>query len=129
VKAKGIESIVDPSIDRWVAKSFLADEARKEALRKIVRGTSVDGYVGSSIALQGLNYGARLKDIKVPMLYLTGDEDKGASPETMKAMRDATPEAQYAEIPNSGHLSSFEQPQAVAAAIDKFISGLGAKAA
>jgi pimeloyl-ACP methyl ester carboxylesterase len=65
----------------------------------------------------------------VPTLYLTGEEDKGASPEVMKAMRDATPGAQFTEIPNAGHLSSFEQPKAVAAAIDKFISGLAAKAA
>jgi pimeloyl-ACP methyl ester carboxylesterase len=44
-------------------------------------------------------------------------------------MRDATPGAQFTEIPNAGHLSGFEQPKAVAAAIDKFISGLAAKAA
>ena len=129
VQAKGIEAIVEPSIQRWVAKSFLADEPRKEKLRKIVRGTSVNGYVGSSIALQGLNYGNRLRTIRVPTLYLTGDEDQGASPATMQAMRDETPGSQYAEIPDSGHLSSLEQPKAVAAAIDKFISGLAAKAA
>lgn len=129
VKAKGIEVIVEPSIARWVAKSFHNDPARKARLEQIVRGTSVNGYVGSSIALQGLNYGSRLGTIRVPTLYLTGEEDQGASPAVMQAMRDQTPGAQYAEIPNAGHLSSFEQPKAVAAAIDKFISGLAAKAA
>jgi 3-oxoadipate enol-lactonase len=129
VKSKGIEAIVDPSIQRWVAKSFHNDPARGEKLKAIVRGTSVNGYVGSSIALQGLNYGARLGQIKVPTLYLTGDEDQGASPAVMQALRDQTPGAQYAEIPSAGHLSSFEQPKAVAAAVEKFISGLSAKAA
>ena len=127
VTAQGIEAVVDPSIDRWVAKSFHDDPARKDALRAIVRGTSVPGYIGSSQALQGLNYGAGLKTISVPTLYLTGDEDKGASPATMQAMQKETPGAKYAEIANSGHLSSFEQPKAVAEAIDKFISGLGAR--
>lgn len=129
VKANGIEAIVEPSIARWVAKSFQNEPARKARLAEIVRGTSVNGYVGSSIALQGLNYGNRLGQIRVPVLYLTGDEDQGAPPAVMQAMRDATPGAQYAEIPNAGHLSSFEQPQAVAAAIDKFISSLAVKAA
>jgi 3-oxoadipate enol-lactonase len=129
VLKNGIEAIVDDSISRWVAKSFYQDTAKHERLRQIVRGTSVAGYIGSSQALQGLNYGGRLGEIRVPTLYLTGEEDKGASPEVMKAMRDATPGAQFTEIPNAGHLSSFEQPKAVAAAIDKFISGLAAKAA
>lgn len=120
----GIEAIVEDSINRWVAKSFFADKAKHERLRGIVRGTSVPGYIGSSQALQGLNYGARLGEIRVPALYLTGEEDKGASPEVMKAMCDATPGAKFVAIPDCGHLSSFEQPKAVAAAIDSYISGL-----
>lgn len=120
----GIEAIVEESIGRWVAKSFFGDKAKHERLKQIVRGTSVPGYIGSSQALQGLNYGSRLGELKVPTLYLTGDQDKGASPEVMKAMRDKTPGAQFAEIRDCGHLSSFEQPKAVAEALDRFISGL-----
>lgn len=129
VIAKGIEAIVDESIGRWVAKSFYEDKAKHERLKAIVRGTSVPGYIGSSQALQGLNYGARLGEIRVPTLYLTGEEDKGASPEVMKAMQAKTPGSQFVAIPQAGHLSSFERPQAVAAAIDRFISGLVAQAA
>jgi 3-oxoadipate enol-lactonase len=125
----GIEAIVDESIGRWVAKSFFDDNAKHERLKGIVRGTSVPGYIGSSQALQGLNYGNRLGEIRVPTLYLTGEEDKGASPEVMKAMQAKTPGAQFAEIPQAGHLSSFERPKAVAEALDRFISGLVARAA
>jgi 3-oxoadipate enol-lactonase len=87
------------------------------------------GYIGSSQALQGLNYGARLGEIRVPALYLTGEEDKGASPEVMKGLAAQTPGAQFVAIPRAGHLSSYERPQAVAEAIDRFISGLGTRAA
>lgn len=125
----GIEAIVDESIGRWVGKSFHEDKAKHERLRAIVRGTSVPGYIGSSQALQGLNYGDRLGEIRVPALYLTGDEDKGAPPEVMQAMQAKTPGAQFVAIPGAGHLSSFERPQAVAEAIDGFISGLVARAA
>jgi 3-oxoadipate enol-lactonase len=129
VIANGIEAIVDESIGRWVAKSFYDDKERHERLRTIVRGTSVLGYIGSSQALQGLNYGARLGEIRVPALYLTGEEDKGASPEVMKGLAAQTPGAQFVAIPRAGHLSSYERPQAVAEAIDRFISGLGTRAA
>lgn len=124
----GIEAIVDDSISRWVAKSFFEDKAKHERLREIVRGTSVPGYIGSSQALQGLNYGGRLGEISVPTLYLTGEEDKGASPDVMKGLQAQTPGAQFAEIPQAGHLSSFERPKEVAEAIDRFISGLSTKA-
>jgi 3-oxoadipate enol-lactonase len=129
VLKSGIETIVDDSISRWVAKSFYDDKGKHERLKSIVRGTSVPGYIGSSQALQGLNYGARLGEIRVPTLYLTGEEDKGASPEVMKGLQAQTPGAQFAEIPKAGHLSSYERPQAVAEAIDRFISGLVARAA
>jgi 3-oxoadipate enol-lactonase len=125
----GIEAIVDDSIKRWVGKSFYDDKARHERLKAIVRGTSVPGYIGSSQALQGLNYGSRLGEIRVPTLYLTGEEDKGASPEVMQAMQAKTPGARFVAIPGAGHLSSFERPRAVAEAIDGFISGLVARAA
>jgi 3-oxoadipate enol-lactonase len=129
VLKNGIEAIVDDSITRWVAKSFYDDKAKHERLKQIVRGTSVPGYIGSSQALQGLNFGGRLGQIKVPTLYLTGEEDKGASPEVMKGLQAQTPGAQFAEIPRAGHLSSYERPKAVADAIDGFISGLVARAA
>lgn len=127
VEAKGIEAIVESSISRWVAKSFYDDAARHERLKALVRATSAAGYIGSSQALQGLDYGARLGGIKVPTLYLTGEEDKGAPPAVMKELQAQTPQSRYVEIPNAGHLSSFEQPKAVAEAIDRFVSGVGGR--
>src|SRR4051812_20101382 len=129
VREKGMEGLVEPTGSRWLTKEFYADKARTDPLRELIRKTPVDGYCGSAVALQGLNYGPRLKDIRVPMLYLTGAQDGGAPPDVMKEMADATPGAQFVSIPNSGHISTVEQPAAVAAAIDKFISSLAARAA
>jgi 3-oxoadipate enol-lactonase len=124
VRAKGMEALVEPTVSRWLTQEFYADKARTDPLRALIRNTPVDGYCGSAAALQGLNYGARLGSIKVPMLYLTGAEDSGAPPAVMREMAAQTPGAQFVEIPHAGHISTVEQPQAVAAAIDKFISGL-----
>lgn len=129
VRAKGMEVLVEPTVSRWLTKDFHADKARTDPLRELIRRTPVDGYCGSATALQGLNYGSRLGQIRVPMLYLTGAQDNGAPPAVMKEMAVQTPGAQFVEIANSGHISTVEQPKAVADTIDKFISSLAQRAA
>jgi pimeloyl-ACP methyl ester carboxylesterase len=47
----------------------------------------------------------------------------------MREMAAQTPGAAFVEIPHAGHISTVEQPQAVAVAIDKFISGVTRQAA
>ena len=129
VRASGMDVLVEPTVSRWLTKGFYQDKARTDPLRDLIRNSPVDGYCGSAAALQGLNYGPRLGQIRVPMLYLTGAQDNGAPPAVMREMAQQTPGAQFVEIPNAGHISTVEQPQAVADAIDKFIGSLAARAA
>jgi 3-oxoadipate enol-lactonase len=124
-----METLIEPTVSRWLTQEFYADKARTDPLRALIRNTPADGYCGSAAALQGLAYGPRLGQIKVPMLYLTGAEDNGAPPAVMREMAAQTPGATFVEIPHAGHISTVEQPQAVAAAIDKFISGVSRQAA
>lgn len=129
VREKGMKVLVEPTVSRWLTKGFYEDKVRTDPLRTLISNTPVDGYCGSAVALQGLNYGPRLGQIKVPMLYLTGAQDGGAPPAVMREMAEQTPGAQFVEIPNSGHISTVEQPKAVADAIDKFIGSLASRAA
>jgi 3-oxoadipate enol-lactonase len=129
VRASGMDVLVEPTVSRWVTKEFYADKTKSDMLRDLIRKTPVDGYVGSGVALQGLNFGHRLATIRVPMLYLTGAQDSGAPSDVMQEMAQQTPGAQFIEIPNAGHISTVEQPKAIADAIDRFIGSLAAKAA
>lgn len=129
VRQHGMEALVEPTVARWLHKDVLADKARTEPLRQLIRNTPAAGFCGSAAALQGLDYGGRLAGIRVPMLYLAGAQDGGAPPDAMREMAQATPGAQYVEIAESGHISTVEQPKAVAEAIDRFVSGLAARAA
>jgi 3-oxoadipate enol-lactonase len=129
VREKGMEVLVEPTVSRWLTKAFYENKTSTDPLRTLIRNTPVDGYCGSAVALQGLNYGPRLGNIKVPMLYLTGAQDGGAPPAVMREMAEQTSGAQFVEIPNAGHISTVEQPKAVADAIDKFIGSRAARAA
>jgi pimeloyl-ACP methyl ester carboxylesterase len=53
-----------------------------------------------------------LAKIEVPTLVLGGDKDTFTPPATCQALASAIPGAKFALIPDAGHLSSLENPQA-----------------
>jgi 3-oxoadipate enol-lactonase len=125
VRARGMEAIVESTVTRWFAPDALQRRADVvEQLRGLVRGTSVPGYCGSATALQKLDYGRRLGEIRVPTLFLTGAQDQGAPPAVMREMQQAVRGSRFVEIPDAGHISAAEQPTAVAKAIEAFLDDI-----
>lgn len=129
VRADGIEVMVEPSVTRWFTEAFQHTEtARMEAMRTMIRRTSVDGYAGSAAALRALDYERHLAGLRVPTLFLVGSDDAGAPPAVMRRMHEKTPGSRFAEIAEAGHLSVVEQPQAFARALLDFLSEVEAGA-
>lgn len=58
-----------------------------------------------------------LPAIACPTLVLVGDGDQLTPPELAQEMADLIPGARRVVAPQSGHLSTLEQPQAVTAAL------------
>jgi pimeloyl-ACP methyl ester carboxylesterase len=63
--------------------------------------------------------------IRVPVLVVAGDDDQIAPATEMKAMARAIPGAQFTLVPDAGHLTPLEQPQALNQAISGFLGALG----
>lgn len=122
VQAGGVETIVEPTLERWFASPFKARDDRMAFMRAMMLRTSVEGYIGSAEALKELDYARRLPEIALPTLFIVGSEDVGAPPSTMRAMHEATPGSGFVEIEGAGHLSAVEQPHAVATAIMNFLN-------
>lgn len=121
VLAQGMESIVEQSMARWFAPGFRERHPGRAAqVEAMIRRTSPNGYRGCAAALLTLDYSRQLARIATPTLYLVGEHDQGAPPATVRRMQEATPAAQYVEIPEAGHLSCIEQPDAVADALANF---------
>jgi pimeloyl-ACP methyl ester carboxylesterase len=62
-----------------------------------------------------------LPQIDVPTLVIVGQYDAISPVEEMRQIAEAIPSAEFAEIPNAGHLATLENPTAVNEAISKFI--------
>ena len=67
----------------------------------------------------GLNTTARLKDIKLPVLAITGIED-GAAGGT-KYIGETVPGAKFVGIPQAAHIANVEQPEAFNRALREFL--------
>ena len=63
----------------------------------------------------------RLSDIEVPVLSVHGTEDISLEPERTESMLEALPNARQALIPEAGHSSNTENPDAANDAIREFL--------
>lgn len=65
-----------------------------------------------------------LPDIAVPALVVVGEHDAITPVDDARAMTDAIPDADLHVIPDAGHLSSMENPEAFNAALREYLGGL-----
>ena len=115
----GMAALVDSTMERWFTPAFRSSPpARKIA--ELIRATPVPGFVGCGRAIMGLNTTARLKDIRLPVLAITGEAD-GAAPGT-RYIGEHVPGAKFVSIPNAAHISNVEQPEAFNRALREFLS-------
>jgi pimeloyl-ACP methyl ester carboxylesterase len=64
---------------------------------------------------------AGLSSIDVPTLVLVGDHDQLSSPDVARAMHEEIPGSHLAVLPNAGHLTNLEVPDAFNQALGDFL--------
>ena len=117
-ESKGMAGLLDSTMERWFTPPFRSSpEAKKIAA--LILATPVAGYVGCGRAIMGLNTTARLKDIKVPVLAITGNDD-GAAGGT-RFIGENVPGARFVGIPQASHIANVEQPEAFNRALRDFL--------
>src|SRR3954469_18328335 len=93
------------------------------AVRRIVERTSPAAIAAAQRGMAARpDMTAFLPEITVPTLVVVGDEDAISPPAEMKSIADAIPNSKFVVIPNSGHMSTMENPVALNAAIQDFLS-------
>jgi proline iminopeptidase len=69
---------------------------------------------------KNFNVTGELKDVKVPVLYTVGEFDE-ADPATVKHFASLTPGAKVVVIPGSAHVTTWDNPTAMTAAVRAFL--------
>jgi 3-oxoadipate enol-lactonase len=121
--SEGIEAVVDGSMERWFTAPFRERKPPAlERLRARAVQTSLDGFIGCARAVQGLAYLPRLHEITAPTLFLVGSDDPAAPPAVMEDMAGRVAGSRFVVLPEAGHLTSVEQPEAYTAAVTTFLA-------
>ena len=113
VSTNGLESIVEPTVQRWFSEDFKSRHPEVlENIRKMIRSTTQEGYMGVTAAFLGLDVEAELGSIKAPTLYVSGAEDKlGGPPALMAGLAAKVNGARHVSVPNAAHIANIQNPE------------------
>jgi pimeloyl-ACP methyl ester carboxylesterase len=81
-------------------------------------------FYGDFLACDGFDVSGEIAQIRQPALVLCGAEDRLTSPRYSEFLANQIPNAQLVVLAQAGHMVMLEQPQAVAAALAKFLGSL-----
>ena len=105
-------------VQGMVAPCRLQDHSLIESIVQMFERKSPDVFEAQMNALLGRPDATPvLAQIRCPALILTGREDAWSPPATHQLMAGAIPNAKLVIVPDSGHMSTMEQPAAVAQAM------------
>jgi 3-oxoadipate enol-lactonase len=118
-ESQGMKALVESTMQRWFTEPFRSSPAAQK-IAELIASTPVAGYVGCGRAIMKLNTTARLKDIALPVLAITGEQD--ASAPGTRYIGENVPGAKLVVIPQAAHIANVEQPAAFNRALREFLS-------
>ena len=121
VRTGGLETMEAPTMERWFSAGFRA--RRPEDIRgyaKMLRQTSIEGYVGTCCALRDADFREALVRIDCPTLVLCGAEDVATPPELGRELASGIRGAQFSLIDHAAHLPCIEEPKVMAERMRQF---------
>jgi pimeloyl-ACP methyl ester carboxylesterase len=122
----GVQALKDGMLPKLVAPQ--SKEQMPETFAKLERMFDTNPPKGIAAALRGMavrqDWGARLKDIRVPTLVVVGEKDAISTPDEMKKIADGIPGARFVKIEGVGHMSPMENAAKFNAALREFGTGL-----
>jgi pimeloyl-ACP methyl ester carboxylesterase len=110
--------IADDQFPLLVHRKRHSDEALKAVVRAMNQETGAEAYIRQQEAIMSRpDSRPGLGAIKCPTLVLVGDEDQLTPPELAREITNGIRGARLVIVPESGHLSTLEQPHAVTHAL------------
>ena len=111
-----------------MANAFLTDPKRAELRKKWRQYFVCNHRVGVTRAVKGVitRHGVydQLSKIDIPTLIIVGEQDIATVPEKSKRIHESISNSKMVTIPNAGHMSPVEEPEAVNIALNEFLANL-----
>jgi 3-oxoadipate enol-lactonase len=121
-QTKGIEGLLDSTIQRWFTSQFIARDPQSiEKVRRMISGTRVEGYIACASAVRDMAQTTMLLQVKSPTLILVGYQDPACTVEHSIVLHRMIDGSEMVILEQAAHLSNIEQPQAFNRALRAFI--------
>jgi 3-oxoadipate enol-lactonase len=126
VQEQGSTAIMDKLLPKLLSESTPADKPEvAEKTKAIGSRQKPESIVKALYALKERSDAmAGLKQVTVPTLILVGEEDRVTPPAAAQVIKEAVPYSHLITIPNAGHLSNLENPEAFNTALWEFVAPL-----
>ncbi|USG63014.1 alpha/beta hydrolase [Sneathiella marina] len=111
VQENGIEAQVESSMARWFAEGALNHRPDLDArVRAMIKGTSVDGYVGCSQAIQAIDLVDLIPAIEASTLVIVGRQDMGTPIASSELIHRQIEDSKMVILENASHQAAMEKP-------------------
>ena len=121
---QGIASLVDSTMERWFVAGSLDNRPELDArVRKMFLETSIEGYVGCSHAIAGIDLKDRIPAIKAPTLILVGREDMGTPVSSSELIHRQIEGSKLIVVDNAAHQLAMDKPEIFNAEVRKHLAG------
>jgi 3-oxoadipate enol-lactonase len=127
IQARGVHAFAQEFVKSIFApRTFTHRHEAVELIKQIIGSNQPTAVCGALLALAArTDTTARLVSISVPTLLLVGEHDQLTPPSATKAMHDRIQGSRMHIIPEAGHMSNLENPEAFNALIESFLLELG----
>lgn len=114
------------AVDQVVKWSYhqAVDTKLAKLLKKQLLGNRTVVMYGDYLACNAFNVLERVAQIRAPALALCGADDRMTPPRLSEQLAASIPGARLAMVPEAGHMVMQEKPEATAAALREFLSGI-----
>ena len=120
----GMEALAQLQWPQLVHPMRYGDVQLKDDIRHMALDTGLEVYLRHCTAIMNrADSRPDLSRIKVPTLVLTGDKDQLTPPDKAREIADAISGASLVIVPDCGHMSTMERPEAVNAALTAWLEG------
>ncbi len=121
VRAEGMASVVEPTLERWLTPEFLAVESPElRATREQLLDTDPQGYAGCAMAVGQMDLRDDLASITAPSLVIVADDDPSTPPSHGTLIAETIGGAGLVRVAGR-HLALVEQPEVFVGIIREFL--------
>ena len=119
-----LQEVADLQFPMMFSEARHGDQRLRDLNRQMATDVGAEAFARQQTAIIGRpDSRPDLGDIACPTLVLVGESDTITPPERAKEMADVISDARLIVVPDSGHLSTLEQPAAVTAALTAWLEG------